>query len=258
MQTADDKKKKRRLPHIEMTQTNLKLYGCATMLFYTISVSLIQQGLVHVGRYTSESFAAALAANPELMMMSSWASLFQLIGGLAVPVFAFLLVEGFQNTRSYARYLLTMLLFAAISEAPYDLATTGRWVDWSGQNALFTLSLCLVMLYGLRLCARPGLAYRVAQACVVLAAAFWSVVLRCGFGLCTVLLVAVYYLFYERKGVRVLLGCAISLMYVTGPISAYPLWSYGGEKGRRINKYWFYLFYPAHLLALGLLAQAIA
>ena len=64
MQTADDKKKKRRLPHIEMTQTNLKLYGCATMLFYTISVSLIQQGLVHVGRYTSESFAAALAANP--------------------------------------------------------------------------------------------------------------------------------------------------------------------------------------------------
>ena len=241
-----------------MTQTNLKLYGCIALLFYTISMSLIQQGLVHVNRYTGDELSAALSANPRLMLMSGWAVMFQLIGGLAVPVFAYLLVEGFLNTRSYARYLLTMLGFAVLSELPYDLAVSGRWVDWTSQNPLFALSVCLVMLYGLRLCDRKGVAYRAAQVLIVLAAVFWVNVLRCGFGLCTVLLVAVYFLLYDKKGVSVLLGCVISLMYVTGPISGYAIWSYGGEKGKPVNKYWFYAFYPAHMLVLGLIARAIA
>ena len=259
MQSSSDKRKRRLLPHIEMTRTSLKLYGCATMLFYTISTSLIQQGLIHVGRYSGEELGAALSASPQLMIMSGWAVIFQLIGGLAVPVFAFLLVEGFLYTRSFARYLLTMLGFAVFSELPYDLATSGRWIDWTNQNPLLTLSLCLIMLYGLRFFVdKKGVAPRLAQGCIVLAAALWSMLLRCGFGLCTVLLAAVYYLLYDQKGVKTLLGCAVSLMYVTGPLSAYALWSYGGEKGKDINKYWFYAFYPAHLLLLGLLARAIA
>ena len=36
----------------------------------------------------------------------------ELLGGLSVPLFAFLLVEGFRNTSDYRRYLLTMVGFA--------------------------------------------------------------------------------------------------------------------------------------------------
>lgn len=259
MQTASDNRKKRRRPHLRVTGEVLKLYGCATMLFYTLSVSVIQNGLLHVGSYTPDALRAALASDRSLMLMSSWASLFQLIGGLSIPVFAFLLTEGFQNTRSFPRYLGRMVWFALLSEIPYDYAMTGKAFDLSGQNALITLCLCLVMLYGLRLLeTKKGAAGRLMQAAVVLAAALWCSLLRCAFGLCSVLLCAVYYLLRERNGARILIGCAISLLYVTGPISGYALWSYSGERGDRIPPIAFYLFYPLHLLVCGLLAAAIA
>src|SRR5699024_11375707 len=62
----------------------------------------------------------AVAADPSLMSLSTWATILQMIGWLSVPVFAFLLVEGFQHTSSFKRYLLTMLGFAVVSEIPYD------------------------------------------------------------------------------------------------------------------------------------------
>ena len=144
-------RKEKRLS-IPMHGTNLKLYGCITMVFYTLSVSVFQIGLLRIGEYDSiEAFSGAVAADPGLMSLSTWATVLQMIGWLSVPVFAFLLVEGFQHTSSFKRYLLTMLGFAVVSEIPYDLAMSGSLWSLNSQNSLFTLSICLIMLYGLRL-----------------------------------------------------------------------------------------------------------
>lgn len=250
---------RRRRFHLSMSGTNLKIYGCVTMLFYTISMSIIQNGIIRINQYDTTALSQALKDSPDLMVISGWASVFQLIGGLAVPVFAFLLVEGFLHTGSFRRYLLTMLGFAVISEVPYDLAMNDTVWTLSSQNVLFTYAICLVMLYGLRLfVGRKGAGYRLIQIVMVIAAMLWSSFFRCGFGLCTVLLTAVYYLLYEQKGVRVLIGCAVSAMYVTAPISGYALWNYTGERGKKINKYVFYALYPAHLLVLGVIAHFMA
>lgn len=244
---------------IELTGTKLKIYGCITMLFYTFGMSVVQNGLIHINQYDSASFSALLSENPDMMLLSGWASVFQLIGGLAVPVFAFLLVEGFTHTVSFPRYVLTMLGFAVISEIPYDLAMNDVLWDLSSQNVLFTLTVCLVMLYGLRMLkGKQGVLSKLGIVIVVVAAILWSSIFRLSFGLCMILLCAIYYLFYERKGLRVLMGCAVSTMYVTGPFSAYALWMYNGQRGWNKNKYLFYAFYPAHLLLLGILSRIIA
>ncbi len=250
---------RRRRISIQMNGTNLKIYACIAMLFYTASMSIFQNGLIHVNQYTADELSQALAADPDLMVLSGWASVFQLIGGLAVPVFAFLLVEGFLHTSSFRRYLLTMLGFAVVSEVPYDLAMSGVLWDLSGQNPLFTLAVCLVMLYALRLFSgRKGAACRLAQGFIILAAILWCSMLRFNFGLCTVLLAAIYYLAYDKKGIRILLGCAVSTMYVTGVFSGYALWSYNGERGWLSNKYLFYVLYPLHLLVFGLIGRMLA
>ena len=49
------------------------------------------------------------------------------VGRLAFPLFAFLIAEGFCRTRSFQRYLLRLLLCAAISEVPFNLLRSGRW-----------------------------------------------------------------------------------------------------------------------------------
>lgn len=254
-----DRNRKIHRHSIVMTGTKLKVYGYITMLFYTIGMSVVRNGLIHVSNYTDTEFAALLKTSPDMMVLAGWASVLQLVGGLAVPVFAFLLVEGFMHTRSFYRYLMTVLAFAIISEIPYNLAMSMSLMDLDNQNPLFTLAVCLVMLYGLRLFQeKRGILYRLAQVLLVIAAILWCGICHFGFGLCTVLLAAIYYLFYDRKGMRVLMGCAISSMYVTAPISGYALWSYTGDRGWNGNKYLFYLLYPLHLLLLAGITFVIA
>ncbi len=258
--TLNDPRRRRRF-HLQMNGSTMKIYGCAAMLFYTISRAVIQNGLIGVDSYGPGELSAAMEADPDLMMLSGWGSVFQLIGGLAVPVFAFLLVEGFVHTASFKRYLLTMLAFGAVSEVPYDLAMSGRAWDIGSQNVLFTYALCLIMLYGLRLTqGKKGAVYRLGQGCIVVATVLWSMLLQGAFGLATVLLTAIYYLLYEKRGTAVLLGCAVSILYVTAPLSGYAIWNYDGQRGKLAQryKYVFYALYPAHLLLLWLLARAIS
>lgn len=249
-----DLRGRRGMPRIPMTGMTLKLYGCITMLFYSFSMSVIQNGLLHINQYSSAQLLEMMTRNEELLMLSSWAMVFQLLGGLAVPVFAFLLVEGFSYTENYRNYLLRMLLFALVSEIPYDFAMTGRWWDPSSQNLLFTLTLCLVMLYGLRLYEkRLGM-----QVLIVTAAVFWSALLRTSFGLCTVLLTAIYYLLEEKPRTKWILSSIVSLLYVSAPLSTFALVRYNGERGINWNKYIFYVLYPAHLLIFGIIAHLVA
>lgn len=251
----------RRRPHLDMNGTTMKIYGCVTMFLYALSRSVFQQGLIGMDQYGPGELAAAMEADPDLMMLSGWASVLQLIGGLAIPVFAFLLVEGFLHTRSFKRYLLTMLIVGAVSEVPYDLAMYGKPWDMGGQNALLTYSLCLVMLYGLGfLDGKKGLVIRLCQVVLVGATVMWAMMLRCAFGLVTVLLTAIYYLWREKNGTRVLLGCAVSILYVTAPLSGYAIYNYDGQRGKLAAKYKyvFYALYPIHLLVLGLISKAVA
>lgn len=168
-------------------------------------------------------------------------------GGLAIPVFAFLTVEEFLHTKNYRNDLLYILGFALLSEIPFDLAMNGKPFDWTSQNMLFSLAIGLVMLYGLRLFA----ASRVVQILIVAAAVFWNGLMKTGFGLCLVLLMAVYYLLQEKPGARMLWSSLISLMYVTGPVSNFVLKRYNGEAGKARTKYLFFCLYPLHLLALA-------
>ncbi len=87
------------------------------------------------------------------------------IGRFAFPIYCFLLVEGFFHTRSRIKYLGNMLMFAAISELPYDLAfrnvytpasfdlseilLTNREHFIGKQNVFFTLSLGLLCIWGI-------------------------------------------------------------------------------------------------------------
>jgi hypothetical protein len=229
----------------------LKIYGCITMVLLTLSAAVFQTGLLHAYQYTAEELDALIAASEELQLYQAVSSCLQALGGLCIPVFAFLLVEGFLHTTDFKRYLLTMLGFAVLSEVPYDLAVNGQWLDLSSQNVLFTLAIGLLMLHFLeKFEGHEEIIYRVDQGLVVLLALFWSWLLNCSYGLCMILLIAVYYLLREHKLAKILIGCGISVVYITAPLSGLALWVYNGERGWDENKYLFYLFYPLHLLVL--------
>lgn len=241
-----------------ITADGLKLFACAVMLIQSAGIAIVENGIIQIDQYTQEGLSAALAENSGLMAWAGAGSVMQLIGGMALPVFAFLLVEGFRNTSNIRRYVISLLIFALISEIPYDLAICGTLMDFSTQNAMVSMAVSLLMLCCLHTVQKQkGILAAFVKFCIVLGAVLWVTLLRAQYGLCLVLLTAVFDLFYARNVLKTVLGILISLMYVTGPLAFYGLWCYNGKRENRIYKYVYYAFYPAHLLVLGLIAQLL-
>ena len=242
----------------DITADGLKMFACIVMLIQTVGIAVIEKGLIHLDQYTQESLNQAMSQDSRLMTLAGVGSIMQLIGGMAIPVFAFLLVEGFRNTSDYKKYLLTMIITALVSEIPYDLAICGKVWDLSSQNAMITMCICLIMLKCMELFSNSsGFAGSMVRILIMIAAIVWVSIFRAEYGLCMVLLVTVFYVFDTKNVLKTVLGCIISLMYVTGPIAFYGIWCYNGERKDRINKYVYYAFYPLHLLVLGVIAKFV-
>lgn len=244
-----------RLPSI--SADGLKNFACIVMLLQSFGIIVVEKGMINLSQYTQQGLSDAMAEDSHLMMLAGVGSVLQLIGGLAVPVFAFLLVEGFRNTSDYRKYMLAVLLLALVSEMPYDLAMSQTLLEFSSQNAVMGTAVSLVMLYLLAAADGKGASGRVLQVMTVLGAVLWVTLLRAQYGLCMVLLAAVLYLFRERSGIKTVLGIVISLLYVTGPLAFYGIWCYSGLRKDRLPKYFYYAFYPLHLLILALAAWVV-
>lgn len=241
-----------KLPSI--SSFGLKVFACVTMLICNIGSSVVQDGIIHLDNYTQAGLAKAMETDSHLVMMAGIGSAMQIIGGFAVPIFAFLLVEGFRHTSDVKKYLLRLLLLAFVSEVPYDLAMHQSFMDFSMQNAAFGVAVSLMMLYVLDLFKEgKGAVAVLARICTVIGALVWVSLLRVQFGPSTVLLVAIFHVFYARNVLKTLLGLLVSLIHITGPLSFYLIWLYNEEQKHKEWNRWFYVFYPAHLLVLGVI-----
>ncbi len=174
----------------------------------------------------------------------------RIIGRLAFPIFCFVLVEGFYHTHNIWHYLGRLGVFALISEIPFDLARSGTWMDPEHQNVFFTLFLGFAMLCGIQLYGGTLQRLLIIAAAVAFAALFST-----DYGALGVLLILVYAILRDYKWPKLILGGLWNFCFRTrtqyfGVFAVLPLALYNGEKGQSM-KWFFYIFYPAHLLLLA-------
>ena len=215
--------------------TTLKLIAMITMIFD------------HIG----DSFF------PDLTWM-------RIIGRIAMPIFAFCIAEGFGHTHDKVKYLTRMVIFAVISEVPFDLFGAGKIFDLTHQNIMFTFAIAIaaLLLYE-KITAKGGKVSLVLGWLVLIAGAVLATVLLTDYTFTGVILVVVFYLLRKhdlliKDGVG--LACYLALrnvgIYVWGFLSFIVIAFYNGERGKGL-KYLFYVFYPAHLFLIFVIRTLI-
>lgn len=180
----------------------------------------------------------------------------RLIGRIAFPIYCFLLIEGFEHTSSRLKYAGRLLLFAVISEVPFDLLFNGHILEFGYQNVFFTLFLGLVCLTAIQyIDEQSHMAPTLKVICRLAAAGvcmFVAQMLYTDYAATGVFCIAILYFFRKEKKHQVIAGCVTFLWELTAPLAFIPIWFYNGTRGWKL-KYFFYLFYPLHLLLLYLI-----
>lgn len=235
----------------------LRAWGLILLTLGIGGRSIIQNSILHMNTIGNAELFEALQSNSALMGYATVALVLQAMETCAAPIFAMLLVEGVLHTADLKKYLLRVLGCALLSEIPYNMAYSGKYLDLAGRNPVFALVLGIVMLYFFRRYAGKDLK-NIGIKFMVFAAAFvWSRMLNIADGQCIVILVAVLWFFREKKTMRSLFGFSASMLcsmfnvyYVASTMSFILIHIYNEEKGER-NAVLNYLCYPLVLLCAG-------
>ena len=209
------------------------------------------------------------------------------VGRMAFPIFAYGIAQGCVYTHSARRYLGRLLLFAVLSEIPYRLALRAGSLAFGLFNVFFTLLAGAACCQIVKFCRSKGRRWAWAAVAPVAAIVLLCEIMGTDYGGFGVLCILLPYLFWESKPARLIaLGSVVAFLYVV--VShfqgfSYPLWwmenpsalgsmlqqtlfalagvgliaLYNGQPGSRRGKWAFYIFYPAHLLALFALDWAL-
>ena len=191
----------------------------------------------------------------------------RMIGRISFPIFAFMIAEGCFYTSNKAKYVFNLSVFAVISQIVKIVFN-----DNDDLNVMFTFTAAVILifvsdkiieniknnkikesvyLYLLLMCV-IGIIY-VINSHSEFQYAIW--------GCFTPLIIYLSNYIKTEKNIlqvkTVMLILALTLIYMDyggvqsyAYLSVFPLMLYSGKKGNMLPKYFFYTFYPMHLLIL--------
>lgn len=201
-------------------------------------------------------------------LASAQGQLMHFVGRLTGPVMAFFLAEGYTHTRSLKKYGLRLGLFALISWPAFSFFETGQpFVFAFGVIYTLFLGFLTILLWDKGKMATGWKIVLTVLVCLISTPGDWPY-----FDVLWPLFLWLCREEPEKKwrsyGIIALVSVVLSIAsggYDPLWISAYSLgvlavplilrFGYSGEAGSKkpFHKWVFYVFYPAHLLALGLL-----
>ena len=217
--------------------------------------------------------------------------IFTAFGRVAFPLFAYQLMRGFFYTRNRMKHVLTLLVFALITEVPFDLFNANEIINFTYQNVLFTLLLGTIMMCALDMVNASDLfndkddkkgrilGYSV-QAFIIVIFSCAAVIIKCDYTAKGIILIAILYYARNEKSKLITLAPVLfiaDIFFVTllltrsldatinyCEIEIYAVVAFfimyldnGERKGGKALKWMGYAFYPLHMLALYFISPPI-
>lgn len=228
----------------------LKLLAVITMLIDHFAA--VWYVYLHNQGYTLQwgmSFQASLTAYNTM----------RAIGRFSFPIFVFFIVEGFFYTKSRKKYMRNLVVFALISEVPYDYYFLGDFFSIERQNVFFSLALALAAIWIL-----DGLLRKVwgnpiwellVTIIVLLCIGSLAVLLKVDYTWQGIFLAMIFYLFRNERILACLIAGVVFCYWTPWAFTAFlALLFYNQKRGFQL-KYFYYVIYPAHLVIFGLITM---
>ena len=213
----------------------------------------------------------------------------RIVGRIAFPIFVYLIYNGYRHTKSPVKYALRLAVFALISQVPFSLMC-GYATIWDRGNVFVTLLMALLCIWSAdTLWKKRALKWFCLLPALLVIGGYYFGLLKSDYGAKGIIMAMVFWLLdgkevWKRILTCVLvlcavyysdiLGCALNLVQGDGFVFSLTSWekmqacsllalplifAYNGEKGKmpggKIAQYGFYVFYPAHMLLLWLIAK---
>lgn len=207
------------------------------------------------------------------------------IGRFTAPMMCYFIAEGYFYTRNVKKYIVRIGIFAVISQIPFVVAEKltapplmmidGKlWINPEllvpSFNVMFTLLLGLValLLWNIKIIEKPLRIMIVISLCFISLSGDW---------MCFTVLWILFFGIYrnDNKGKWISYYCialsSMTIVITTNILGGLPLWQnfwqagllfppfilmlHNGEKGSNtpFHKWFFYIFYPLHLLIIGII-----
>lgn len=244
-----------------ISQEGLKLLACVTMLIDHIGYALVYP------MYQQVSIVNGTALGSAKLLYTVYL-LFRSVGRLSMPIFVFLLVEGFHRTKNRKKYVLRLLVCAVLSEIPYNLVVSGSPIWRDQQSVMITLLLGFFALLAMERCQK--LAWKFVA---MIPFAILSELTGADYGWDGLVLIALFELsrYMDNRNLIRFCGMLVLFHYIPsmllrlgnfsipiqalGALAALFISAYDGRKVTRnkVIQWGFYLFYPVHLLVLYLI-----
>ena len=232
-------------------------------------MAIVLMAIDHIGA----SILEPILLDPRMYQLQDWDALYDVymvmrcLGRFSFPMFCFLMVEGFRHTRSKEKYLRNLLISAVVSEVPFDLALTGKLWSVEHQNVFFTLAMGLAAIWVAEYVQtrymtmiHNSMKCQIFYFAAVAGIAFVAELLSTDYGATGVFVIFVLYVLREKRFMGAALAWGILTLSNWLEIYCFPfvgaVMLYNGQRGRQ-NKYFFYLFYPLHLLVLYIIRSLV-
>ena len=202
------------------------------------------------------------------------------IGRLTFPIYAFMIVEGYFHTKNLKKYVLRLLLFAVISEIPFNLAMGSSSFFPIHQNVIWSFLISIGFIHWNEKVKEKQLWKRILVGLATICIGYLvGIITFVDYYNAGIFMVLVFYFFRGKKW-WCYLGQFICLWYINfemlgglsyeidifgqthfiarqglALLALIPIWLYKGKQGYHSKplQYFYYVFYPLHLLILGLL-----
>ena len=195
--------------------------------------------------------------------------LLHIVGRLTAPIMWFFIVEGYNHTHNLKKYLIRLFSFAIVSHFAYCLAFGIPFIPnsiFNGTSVMWSLAWAVVLLAIIDSKINEKLkillmilifiiTFPSDWSCIAVFAIIFMNKYRGNFKkqmlmmmLGTIMYAAVYFIFLDKVyGMLQLFTC------LTIPV----LYLYNGKRGKANLKYMFYVYYPLHLIVVGIIRLII-